>query len=721
MIQLDEIKDKVLAYNPQARVDIIEKAYNYSSKAHEGQKRKSGEPYLVHPIEVADILAEMKLDVSSVVAGILHDTVEDTDVTQEDIQEIFGEEIATLVDGVTKLSKLQFNNREERQAENFRKMILAMSQDIRVILIKLADRLNNMKTLQFMPEEKQMTISKETADIYAPLANRLGIQWLKVELEDLSFRFLKPDVYKQIDKKMSRLKHNREDYIERVEKKIEEHFRDSVHGYEISGRMKHAYSIFRKMERQNISFEQVHDLIAFRILTDNVEECYEVLGLLHSLWKPVPGRFKDYIAMPKENNYQSLHTTVICVDGERVEFQIRTFEMHEIAEKGIAAHWKYKNDGRLDVSSEQTYAWLRNIMEWKESLYDSIEFMDTIKQDLFSSEIYVFTPQGDVRALPFGATPIDFAYSIHSDVGNHCAGARVNEKMVSLNYQLQSGDVVEIQTHDKKFPTKDWLNMVVSSRARAHIRSHLKSEQRAKSIKIGESIFDEECRKRGLKYERVIKKEDFQDILRKRGLPNLEGFYSAVAYGKISIEKVLTQLFPQTSAEPQKRGQILRKIFSKVSKQSKNLVKVGGVDDLLVTFGKCCSPISGDSIVGFVTRGRGVTVHRVDCSKVCDTDPGRRVTVTWNKDIEERRLTRIRILSENRTGILADITRVVADKKIDIRSAVTRTTKDEKAIILISLMLQNVRELYKVMKGLEKIKSVISVDREGEAKKRKMV
>lgn len=401
---------------------------------------------MIHPLEVANTLATMKLDVSSVAAGILHDTLEDTQTTKAQIEKMFGSEITELVDGVTKLSKLQFHTREERQAENFRKMILAMSKDIRVIIIKLADRLNNLKTLQFMPEEKQMRIAEETLDIYAPLANRLGIQWMKVELEDLSFRFLKPDTYRQIEKKIARLRKNREHYMQKVEKTVDDYFKEQIPDFQIDGRMKHVYSIYSKMERQDISFEQVHDLIAFRILTENVEECYEALGLLHSLWKPVPGRFKDYLAMPKNNNYRSLHTTVICLNGERVEFQIRTFKMHEIAEKGIAAHWKYKDDGHIDLKSEETFRWLRQLVNWQKELNDSIEFLDTVKLDLFVSDIYVFTPTGDVRELPYGATPIDFAYSIHTDVGSHCAGAKVSGKIVPLDYVLESGDEVEILT-----------------------------------------------------------------------------------------------------------------------------------------------------------------------------------------------------------------------------------------------------------------------------------
>ena len=714
MLKIDDIIDKVSAYNDQADLALIRKAYDFSAKAHEGQKRLSGHPFVVHPLEVANILAEMNLDVSSIAAGILHDTLEDTSATKEEISKLFGPDIAELVDGVTKLSKLQFHSREERQAENFRKMIVAMSKDIRVILIKLADRLNNLRTLQFMPEEKQMRIAEETLDIYSPLAHRMGIQWMKIQMEDLSFRFLKPDSFHQIEKKITRLKKNREDFIGRVKKAVAECFEGAIPHFEIVGRMKHIYGIYQKMERQNISFEQIHDLLAFRILTDTLEETYEALGLIHSLWKPVPGRFKDYIAMPKTNNYQSLHTTVICLDGERVEFQIRTFAMHGVAEKGIASHWKYKEGGKLDMESENTFQWLRQLVDWQKELKDSIEFMDTVKLDLFSNDIYVFTPKGDVRALPYSATPIDFAYSIHTDVGTRCSGAKVNGRIVPLGYKLEAGDEVEILTHPGRHPTKDWLKIVASPRAKSQIRQYLKEEQKGRSLALGKNIFEEECAKYGAQPSKLLKMEEFLQYLKKKGVTGEESFYSAVAYGKISMLSLLTQLVPDKVAagESAPKEGILQRIFRKVSQKTKNLVLIDGLDEVLVTFAKCCSPVQGDPIVGFVTRGRGVTLHRTDCSAVPAIDPERRVNADWNYSVDLVRMAKLKISCENRTGMLADIAKAVSDKKMNISKAIVRTTKDEKAIIFMQVEVKHVTELHNMMKGIEKIEGVITVERE---------
>lgn len=711
MLKLENVIQKVKLYNPRADGDLIKKAYVFSAKAHEGQLRRSGQPFVTHPLEVANILADMKLDVPSVVAGFLHDTIEDTHSTKAEIASLFGEDISSLVDGVTKLSKIQFNTREERQAENFRKMILAMSKDIRVILIKLADRLHNLKTLQFMPEEKQMRIAQETLDIYAPLANRLGIQWMKVQLEDLSFRFLKPNLYRQLEKKIARLKKNREEYIARVEKEVRRHFKEAIPDFEISGRMKHIHGIYQKMERQNITFEQVHDLLAFRILTHTLESCYEALGLLHSIWKPVPGRFKDYLAMPKTNNYQSLHTTVVCLDAERVEFQIRTVEMHEIAEKGIAAHWKYKEGGPIDLKDERTIRWLRQFADWQKEVTDDIEYLDTVKLDLFATDIYVFTPKGDVRALPYGATPVDFAYSIHSDIGQRCVGARVNGRMVPLSAKLDSGDEVEIITHKHGHPSKDWLKLAVSSRARSKIRQFIKQDQRDKSMVLGKNLFEQECAKAGLNPAEVKEGDVFKKYLEKKGINSENLFYSNVAYGKLSLPTLFAALSPATVQKKEDEG-IIRKIFKKVSQRNRNAVLVDGLEDLLITFAKCCLPIPGDPIVGFVSRGRGVTLHRTDCSRVSSIDPGRRVTTAWNVNGELIRTARLKITCEDRAGMLAHITHAISEKKINITRALVRTTKDNKAIIFLDVSVSHIAELHGVIKEVEKINGVIGVERQ---------
>lgn len=713
MLTLDDVITKVLSYNANADLELIRKSYDYSAKAHEGQLRKSGHPFVVHPLEVGMILAEMKLDVPSVAAGILHDTIEDTHSTKEQIGEMFGADIAELVDGVTKISKLQFNTNEDRQAENFRKMIVAMSKDIRVILIKLADRLNNLRTLQFMAEDKQQRIAQETLDIYAPLANRLGMQWMKVQLEDLSFRFLKPEAHRQLEKKIGRLKKSSEEYIDKVETAVRDHFKDSIENFEIKGRLKHLYGTYQKMERQNLNFEQVHDLLAFRILTRTMEECYEALGLLHSMWKPVPGRFKDYIAMPKTNNYQSLHTTVICLDGQRVEFQIRTFQMHEIAEQGIASHWKYKESGELDMESERTFQWLRQLVDWHKELKDSLEFMDTVKMDLFSSDIYVFTPKGDVRALPYSATPIDFAYSIHTDVGNHCAGAKVNGRMVPLSTKLDSGDEVQIMTLPTRHPTKDWLKMVTSSRAKAMIRQFLKQEQRERSVSLGKDIFEEECSKFDIAPAKLLKMPEFQEYIKKKGISGEGSLYSGIAYGKISMPVLISHVVPDSKpVETPKDTGILSKIFKKVSLKTRDLVRINGLDDILVMFAKCCSPIQGDPIVGFITRGRGVAIHRTTCSRVPDIDPNRRVNAAWNLNAEMFRAAKIKIVSENKMGMLASVAQIISEKKINITKVLVRTTRDLKAIISLDVEVKNLAELTAIIKSVEKVEGVISVERE---------
>lgn len=711
MIGVESLVAKVLSYNPDADTGLIKKSFEFSSKAHEGQKRRSGQPYVIHPLEVASILADMKMDVASIVAAILHDTIEDTDITKAVIEENFGNEIAEIVDGVTKLSKLKFNTQEERQAENFRKMIIAMSKDIRVILIKLADRLNNLKTLQFMPEEKQMRISQETLDIYAPLANRMGIDWMKTQLEDLSLRFMKPDIFKTLEKKLSLLNKNSEQFISRVEDALRAHFGSTLSHVQIKGRIKHIYSIYKKMERQNVTFEQLNDLLAFRILTKNIEECYEVLGLIHSLWKPVPGRFKDYIAMPKANNYQSLHTTVVCVDGARVEFQIRTSDMHETAEKGIAAHWKYKSSGKIDMESEKTFQWLNQLMDWQKELKDSIEFLDTVKLDLFSSDIFVFTPRGEVKALPYGATPIDFAYSIHTDLGNRCSGSKVNGRMAPLSYKLQSGDEVEIITQQGKGPSKDWLKIVASSRAKAKIRQYVKQAQRDRSIELGKKLFHEECHKLSLNVEEVFKMPACIDYLKKKGIVGEANFYSMLAYGKLSLTAFFTHVVPEKNLASDTPEGVISKIFKKVGQKNRNTVLVEGIDDILVTFGKCCMPIKGDPIIGFVTRGRGVTIHRTDCYKVYTIDIARRVTATWNAAIDLTRTARLVVSCENKPGLLAGIAQKMSDKNINISKVLVHSTRDEKAIITMDVEVGHIAELQSVMKSIEGVSGVIHVER----------
>jgi guanosine-3',5'-bis(diphosphate) 3'-pyrophosphohydrolase len=716
MTLLSDISQEIKTYNPQADLSLIAKAYRFAEAVHQGQKRASGEPYLIHPLEVAQILTQMKMDVSSIAAGLLHDTIEDTLTPLEQIKKEFGSEVATLVDGVTKLGKIEFSSAEEKQAENFRKMIMAMARDIRVVLIKLADRLNNMRTLQYLPEERRLKIAHETMDIYAPLANRLGIQWMKVELEELSFKYLKTEIYNEIDSKMSPVRKEAESYIQRVTSILTPKLNEYDIPHKIYGRLKHYFSIYRKMEAQNISFEQVHDLIAFRIIVEDIRQCYAVLGIIHELWTPVPGRFKDYIAMPKTNNYRSLHTTVICIDGERAEFQIRTQEMHEIAEKGIAAHWKYKDDGSIEESDQQRFQWVQELLQWQKDLKDPAEFLDTVKLDLFATDVYVFTPKGEVRELPHGSTPIDFAYAIHSDIGNQCIGARVNEKIVPLHYHLRSGDTIEILTQAHHKPSKDWLKFAVTSRARSKIRSVIKLEQRERSILIGKELIEKEFARFDLNPTKFLKGESLDHLLKETGFQNLDSLAISVGYGKLSPLSVVSKLVPkeillEKTVESSKPETVLSKIFKKVKERGRSIVKVGGYDDILVSLGRCCSPLPGDSIVGFITRGRGVVVHLSDCPKVLATDPERRVEVAWDERTDSSHHAKLKVVSSDRPGLLASMSKIISNEGVNISQASIRTTNDQKAINIFEVEIKNTQQLRGVIRSLEKLSGIINVER----------
>ncbi len=716
MITIDEILKAVVEYNPTADVELIKKSFEFSAKAHAGQKRRSGEPYLIHPLDVAKVLVGLKMDIASIAAAILHDTIEDTPVTKDEIGSEFGDEVADLVDGVTKISKIKFSSQEDRQAENYRKLILAMSKDIRVIMIKLADRLSNMRTLQYMPEAKQVRISQETLDIYGPIAARMGINWIKEELEDLSFKFLKPDIYQQIQSRTTRLLQNRETYMKRVIDTVANHLKDAIGKYDITGRVKRSYSVYRKMQQQEISLDDVHDLLAFRILVDNIEHCYEVLGSIHALWRPIQGRFKDYIAMPKANNYQSLHTTVVCFDGERVEFQIRTFEMHETAEKGIAAHWKYKEGGRLDTKDEAKFNWIRELVNWQKELTDSLEFVDTFKMDLFEEEIFVFTPKGDLKRLCRNATPVDFAYAVHSDVGMHCSGSRVNGRIVPLSHRLESGDTVEVITNKNHVPSKDWLDFVESSKAKAEIRQHIRKEQRQKSLIVGKNLLETACQKRRVTPSNLLKMPEFETWLVDKKIPDIDEFYIALAYGKIGAKEMIEAVMPAPKgdevSDEEKPGSMIKRIFDKVASRNRNLVLVDQQGDVLVTFGKCCAPVKGDAIVGFVSRGRGVIVHRSECPKVLENDPELRVMVDWNHKADQVSLARVLVITEDRKGMLADITKVISEKNVNINKVLVRNDNDTNARITFDLSVRDTTELRKVLLAIEGIKSVLRVIRQ---------
>jgi len=716
MIRLHDILDMVSAYNPEADLDLIKKAYVFAAKAHQGQTRQSGEPYLVHPMEVAGILSSMKLDVPSIATALLHDTVEDTVATLEEVERLFGQEVKTLVDGVTKLSRIQFTSAQERQAENFRKMIMAMAQDIRVIIIKLADRLHNMRTLEHLPENRQIAIAQETLDIYAPLANRLGIQEIKIELEDLSLKFLKPDVWRSINDQVHKRQSQREKHISEVRNIFEKALTEHALKGEIYGRLKHYYSIARKMEAQQIPFDEVHDIVAFRIIVENVQQCYEVLGIIHALWRPIPGRFRDYIAMPKNNNYQSLHTTVIGPHGDRVEFQIRTRQMHETAEHGIAAHWKYKEGKLMEDKDELKFKWLRRLLEWQSEISDSTEFLETVKLDLFAEDVYVFTPKGDLRELPRGSTPLDFAYSIHTDLGHSTVGAKINGKIVPLRYHLHSGDTVEILTQKEKHPHKDWLQFVVTSRAKAKIRQFLRQEEHEKSRTIGHEILEKTCERYGLNINRVLKSKELSEFAKKSSYEDSDAILSSIGYGKISALQVIglfvphDQLAKEEIRKEKEKESVIGKIVRRLTK-AKGLVKVSGYSDMLVNFGKCCNPVPGDPIVGYVTRGRGVSIHVTDCDKVVGMDPARRVDVEWDVSAGAVHTAKIRVVCADRPGLLASMTEAITAEDVNISAATIQTKEDQTAVNDFELEIKDLTQLRNVMKALERLKGIISVQR----------
>ena len=619
MARINEIVDRVQQNFPGVDTSLLQKSYVYSAKVHQGQLRLSGEPYLTHPLAVAEILAEMRLDPLTVTVGLLHDTVEDTLTSEEELREQFGEEITALVGGLTKISKIEFSSREEQQAENFRKMLLAMSKDIRIILIKLADRLHNMRTLRYMDEDSRRRISQETLDIYAPLAHRLGIYWMKVELEGRAFRELYPEVYGEIDRRIQGTKREREQYVDEVRSRLSALLDKQGLRAEVTGRLKEVYSFYRKMAEQELEFGEIYDLIAFRVIVDGTSAtCYETLGLVHSMWKPVPGRIKDYIAIPRPNLYQSLHTSVIGRNGQPFEIQIRTHEMHRIAEEGIAAHWKYK-EGKLGVvEGEEQFRWLRQLIESQNEVSDPREFLTSLKVNLYPDEVYCFTPRGEVKEFPRGATPVDFAYSIHSDIGHRCIGAKVGGRLVPLKYQLKSGDSVEIMTSPNHQPSKDWLKFVKTSRAQTKIRQWIKKEQRERSISLGREICEKECRKFTLNFSKLVKSEKMQKIASDFGFQAVDDLMASVGYGKISPKQIIGKLVPpeKLAAGDKKKESRIEKIVHLVKKGSQDAIKIKGVDDMMVRIASCCNPLPGDMITGFITRGRGITIHTADCSNV---------------------------------------------------------------------------------------------------------
>ena len=725
--ELQEILDKIKKYAPNADVTPVIKAYELAKSAHAGVFRKSGEPYIIHPIAVANILADLELDMEVIAAGLLHDVVEDTPYTYEDITELFGKDIADLVDGVTKLGKIKYQTKEESQAENLRKMFLAMAKDIRVILIKLADRLHNMRTLKFMPEEKAKYKAKETLEIYGGIAHRIGISKIKWELEDLALKYIDPEGYRELSDKITMKRSQRQEYIDKIVHLLEEKFKEVDINCEVSGRPKHFYSIYKKMKKKNKTFEEIYDLTAVRIIVDTVKDCYAVLGMVHTMWIPMPGRFKDYIAMPKPNLYQSLHTTVIGPDGEPVEIQIRTHEMHEIAENGIAAHWKYKEGitGNQDAKMEQKLKWLRQMMEWEKDVQDPHEFLDALKDDVFNSQVYVFTPKGDVIELPAGSTPIDFAYRVHTNVGNKCTGAKINGKIVPINYKLQNGEIVEVITSSNSTgPSRDWLNIVQTPTARNRIRQWFKKERREKNIERGTDILEKEFKRYNIPYKNSSIQKFLNQVAKKFNQPTLEDLIATIGYGGIATSQVMPKVRDFYNKEVnrqekekrmQEKEDKIKKNFdeheyAKKRKKKDNGITVKGLDNILVRFAKCCNPLPGDDIVGYITKGRGVAIHRRDCPNIKLDDEflqNRLVEVEWNNPEKSKFEGEVKIIAVDRVGLLNDIIHVVSMEKLSISGINCRVLKDNTANISLLVEVNDISELKQLMK---KIKSISGVD-----------
>jgi len=706
MIRFNDIVEEILKYNPEADVDLLERAYVLSAQVHRGTVRLSGEPYLVHPLEVAYMLTKMNLDVPSVVSGLLHDTVEDSYLTKEEIKEFFGTEVAELVDGVTKISRIEEQSSEESRAETLRKMILAMSKDIRVILIKLADRYHNMQTLKFLSPEKQNEIARETLDIYAPIAHRLGMEWIKGELEDLAFKYIDSAEYKTIKENIAKRKKETDTYISEVKELLKKRLAEFNLKAEVSGRAKRLYSIYRKMLQEELSLDEMSDIIAFRVIVGSVKECYEALGYIHALFKPIPGKFKDYIALPKANMYQSLHTSVMGPHGEKIEIQIRTPEMHKIAEEGIAAHWKYKEGKVFDPKEDRVFGWLRRVIEWQKELKDSKEFLEIFKIDLFPDEVYLFTPKGDVKELPKGATPVDFAYAIHSELGQRCVGAKVNGKMVPLRTRLQSGDTVEVLTSPTHKPSKDWLKFVVTSKAKTKIRQWIKEEQRGRSIELGRTLIDKELAKHGLNFSKMLKSGELENLAKEFSFATTDDLFAGVGYGLYTALQVLNKVIPESEKVSK-----ISKIISSIKKGRDDAVKIKGIDGLVVRFAKCCNPIPGDNILGFISRGRGLTVHLADCPNVQAYDDQRKVEVSWQDNKEYAYPVRLRVQGGDKKGLLSEVTNVISAGKANILNAQVMTYPDHTATSIFEIEIVNASQLQKIVKSIQKIKEVRSVER----------
>ena len=716
---LENLILKIQQYNPQANMKQVIKAYSFAEAAHGGQYRNSGERFFVHPYNVAMILVELNMDTDTIIAGLLHDVLEDTDIGYERMEEEFGKEVADLVEGVTKLKKLKYKTKQENQAENLRKMVVAMAKDIRVIIIKLADRLHNMRTLEYMSEEKKKEKALETLEIYAPLAHRLGISRIKWELEDLSLRFLDPEGYYKLVDKISKQRREREAYIQMIINTLQDKLEEMDISCEISGRPKNFYSIYRKMVYQNKGFEQIFDLTAVRIIVDTVKDCYGALGIVHTMWKPIPGRFKDYIAMPKPNMYQSLHTTVMGPQGEPFEVQIRTWDMHRTAEYGIAAHWKYKEGTVKTDNFDEKLSWLRQLLEWQKDMKDPKEFMESLKIDFFTDEVFVFTPKGDVISLPNGSTPIDFAYRVHTAVGNNCVGAKVDGRIVPLDYKLKNGNIVEVITSaNNTGPSRDWLKVVKSSQAKTKIRQWFKREEKDLNIIKGKDMLEKEVKRQGFKLTEILKEDWLKNIASKVSLNTTDDLYAGLGYGSVTLSQVMPRLkefYKEHYDIKDEKNIIEPKTVPQAPKKKERAeqgVTVKGVDNIKVRFSKCCNPVPGDDIVGYITRGRGVSIHRSDCPNITELgSSGRFIYVEWAEDKKASYQAEIQIKATDRPGILTDITQKITDAKLAVISLSARTNREKLVLMNITLEIKDVEQLRQLVKKIKKVKGVMDAYR----------
>jgi len=714
LTDIEQLMDQVKAYHPEADTGLIRRAYDFSATAHEGQIRQTGEPYVSHPLAVAGILAFLRLDVSAIVAGLLHDTLEDTVATRTDLEKAFGLDVARLVEGVTKIGQIPFQTYEEKQAENFRKMVLSMSDDIRVVFIKLADRLHNMQTLEVLSPEKQRKIAQETMEIYAPLANRLGVSWIKQQLEDLCFQYLQPDAYSMLILRLAKKDDERQAYIQSLIGIASKVLMDAGLPGHIEGRPKHLFSIFQKMERRAVSFDEIFDLTAIRIITDTKMTCYAILGLIHSMWPPVPGRFKDYIATPRSNLYQSLHTTVVGPQGEYVEFQIRTEEMHGINEYGVAAHWRYKESGKVVGRDEQVFSWLRQFVEWHKDLSDNRQFMDSVKLDLFHDVVFVFTPKGEVREIPVGSTSVDFAYAIHTEIGDHCVGAKVNGKLVPLRHQLNSGDMVEILTSSSQVPHRGWLKFVKTSRAKTKIKHWFKVEEQKRALELGRRLLEQEFRRRDMPVAQSFKSEQMVSLAKLKGCETVDELIRVVGYGRLSPDQVANHFV----------GSDTEKVAPSPKVNAASTMKVGGFrpegavtfrggKDVLMQLSKCCNPVPGEPIRGYITRGRGLTIHARDCPNfhALEWDYNRLVEVDWDTEIDGTHSVEVSVLTLDRPGVLAKVSSGISHGQANITRAEISTREDKKAVLDFVIEVKNTNHLEAILKEIQRVEGVLSAKR----------